>query len=63
MLAVLTPSDSVIGSQGRRMCLINRSFANFCDAKENRMAFFLSPRAPGRDFQLHGEVPQDTPVL
>ena len=45
------------------MCLINRSFASFCDAKEIRMGFFLSPESSGRDFQFHGEVPRDTPVL
>jgi hypothetical protein len=45
------------------MWLITRGFGSFCDAKEIRVAFFLSPRAPGRDFQPHGEILRDTPVL
>ena len=42
------------------MCLLTCGFWGLCDAKEIRVAFFLSPRAPRRDSQPSCEIPQDT---
>ena len=37
----LSTRDSVIGSRGRRMCLINCSVGSFCEANEIRMTLFF----------------------
>jgi hypothetical protein len=42
------------------MWLITCGFGSFWDSKEIRMAFSLSPEAPRRVFQPHGEIPRDT---